>query len=140
VNLCGLLVFVWRRVTFAAACVRCAAVYVVPWWFWCVVGACLAWGVGACAAGRSSGGGVVVGFDVGAVPRVAGEVVSGVSGFLPEPWASVGIGLGSLLGGGAVYGIGRRAAHAERDRADAEWLDGQRASGSGSGSRPPSGA
>ena len=134
----GLLSSAWRRVTFGAACVRCAAVYVVPWWLWVVVGACLAWGVGGCAAGRAEGGGVVVGFDVGAVPQVAGKVVASVSPFLPEPWASLGVGLGSLLGGGAVYGLGRRVAHAERDRADADFWEGQRAA-AGSVPRPPSG-
>lgn len=111
------------------------AVEVWPRWLVVVALALLVAGLVGCAAGRSSGGGVVVGFDVGAVPQTAGTIVASASQFLPEPWASLGVGLGSLLGGGALYGAGRRAAHAERDRADSEWLDGQRTAASGP--RPP---
>lgn len=127
-----------RRVSFAAACVRSAAVDVLPRWLVVVALALLLAGLVGCAAGRAPGGGVVVGFDVASLPQNAGEVVASASRFLPEPWASLGVGVGSLLGGGALYGVGRRAAHAERDRADAEWLDGQRSAPGGP--RPPAGA
>ena len=97
-----------------------------PRWLVVTAAALMLWGLVGCAAGRAPGGGVVVGVDVASLPESAGDVVSGVSKWLPEPWASLGVGLGSLIGGGALYGVGKRAAHADRDRADAEWSDGHR--------------
>lgn len=90
---------------------------------------------GGCSAGRGPGGSVVVGFDVARLPESIGDGIASGAEFLPEPWRSVGIGLGSLIGGGAVFGAGRAIAHGERNRADAAFDEGHaRANGGGGGS------
>lgn len=69
--------------------------------------------LGGCAAGKTATGGVVVGFDVAALPETAGEAISAASEFLPEPWRSIALGGVTLLGGGGLLGYAKKKGEAQ---------------------------
>ena len=69
--------------------------------------------LGGCAAGKTATGGVVVGFDVAALPETAGEAVGAAAEFLPEPWRTIALGGVTLLGGGGLLGYAKKKGEAQ---------------------------
>lgn len=66
-----------------------------------------------CAAGKTATGGVVVGFDVAALPETAGEMAGAAAEFLPEPWKSLTMAGVTLLGGGGLLGYAKKKGEAQ---------------------------
>lgn len=66
-----------------------------------------------CAAGKTATGGVVVGFDVAALPETAGEMAGAAAEFLPEPWKSLTLAGVTLLGGGGLLGYAKKKGEAQ---------------------------
>lgn len=81
---------------------------------WCVVmTACVVGALAGCAAGKTATGGVVVGFDVAALPETAGEMAGAAAEFLPEPWRSLTMAGVTLLGGGGLLGYAKKKGEAQ---------------------------
>lgn len=66
-----------------------------------------------CAAGKTATGGVVVGFDVAALPETAAEAAGAAAEFLPEPWKSITLAGVTLLGGGGLLGYAKKKGEAQ---------------------------
>lgn len=86
------------------------------WWaftFGVIMLLVLVLALAGCAAGKTATGGVVVGFDVAALPETAAEAAGAAAEFLPEPWKSITLAGVTLLGGGGLLGYAKKKGEAQ---------------------------